>query len=126
MGIVITFVMLIGLVILRPTPWRAETGLSAPQLLRLIGGFLLVLFGIWNIGYGVQNLSEFWGWAALLSGLVMTSAALLIAALTRLELSQAAWGIIQYRTPITSLLAAFFLLYSVTLIQLNLGFPIIG
>ena len=125
MGIIVTLVMLFGLVILRPTPWRAEAALSAPRPLRLLSGLLLVIFGVWNIGYGVQNLGEFWGWAALISGVVMAAASLLIIALGRLESSHQPWSIVQYRTQITLALAGFFLLYSVTLIQLNLGYPII-
>ncbi|RBP52799.1 hypothetical protein [Arenicella xantha] len=125
MGIVVTLAMLIGLVILRPTPWRAELELSAPHTLQVFGGACVALLGVWNLGYGLRHLGEFWGWAAALSGLVMISAAMLIAALNRLNSSQRSSAILRYRGLITFALAGFFLLYSVTLVLLNFGFPII-
>lgn len=126
MGIIVTLAMLFGLVVLRPTPWREEINVSAPAYLRICGGLSLAVFGVWNVGYGVQHLREFWGWAAFLSGAVMLSAAWLIGGLLQFESGQSEPAIARYRRIITLLLAAFFLLYSVTLVQLNLGFAILG
>jgi hypothetical protein len=83
---------------------------------------LALLFGgTWNaFYYGLQHLNHFWGQAALVSGLFMCAAAgLLYLRMKGKRQSRAA-----HLTVMGGLLLCF-LLYAVTLVQMNLGFEII-
>jgi len=113
MGIVVALVMLVGLVVMVRKNTQAVTT-KAVALLLLIGGF-------WNaLWYGLRNLSDFWGLAGLVSGIVMVLAAVYL----WLSLSGN-----QQKTAIKVLLVcalgACFALYFITLLQLNLGYEII-
>lgn len=126
MGIVVTIAMLFGLIVLRPTPWRHEPEATVALPMVVFSAFLLCVCGLWNVGYGVLHLTNFWGWAALLSGATMVTAAAVIF-LFHGQAARVTFTWVDIIKPwITGLLAGFFLLYSVTLIQLNLGYPIIG
>ena len=126
MGIVVTVAMLFGLIVLRPTPWRHEPDLTVALPMVVFSAFLLCVCGLWNVGYGLLHLTIFWGWAALLSGLTMVTAAVVIG-VSHGQAARVTFTWVDKIKPwITGLLAVFFLLYSVTLIQLNLGYPIIG
>jgi hypothetical protein len=91
---------------------------------------VLMLAGLWNIlWYGARHLASFWGNAAGVSGAFMLLAALLILgekkpAPPKWLLASSNW-IKPIRLLIIIGLALSFLLYAVTLIQLNLGFPFI-
>ena len=67
-------------------------------------------------------LISFWGLAALLSGLLMLCASLV------LVIERSSGGNVQpvARLALVVGLAIFFLLYAITLIQINLGLPYIG
>ena len=127
MGIVVTIAMLLGLVILRPTPWKNTH--SGKQDLRFVTftSTSLALFGFWNVAwYGVRHLDQFWGWAAIISGLSMIFAAIIIIVeRTNQNTSTGTW-LAAIRSFVVGVLALSFILYAVTLIQLNLGLPIIG
>ncbi len=126
MGIVVSIAMLFGLTVLRPTPWRSrgvDPKLGSTAVKLAIG--LLVLLGVWNIvWYGFRNLSDLWGVIAITSGAVMLSAARiiyiehLVGAKSQVD--------INVRSATIILLAGFFLLYVVSIVQLNLGLPILG
>lgn len=117
MGTVVTIAMLFGAIAL-----FAADKLSNP--LRRGIGVAVLLLGLWNaLWYGLRHLGEFWGHAALASGIAM----LLAAALILIET-----GMLRMATPpravrliiIVALLASL-LLYGITIIQIGLGYEII-
>ena len=91
-----------------------------------LGIGFIALSGLWNSGwYGVQNVPFFWGFAALISGLFMLASAI-------------TFYLEQYKPEISSSctygasrlaiivgLSLYFLLYLVTIVQINLDMPII-
>ena len=113
MGIVVSIVLLL-----------ANVGLWKPTKFgQPIIGWLVGATGLWNVlWYGVRHLTEFWGQTALISGL-----ALLLAAIIILHNS----GVFVFKLPawlikcVQVILLLSFLLYAITIIQLNLGYPII-
>ncbi len=114
MGIVVTLGMLDGLILLVAN-MRA---LSLPTVFKKPLAIFVLLCGLWNaLWYGVQNVQQFWGLVALGSGVAMIITA---------------WAVLaNYKSQPLNLvlfvmLAAFFLLYTVTIVQLNLGLPIIS
>lgn len=114
MGIVITLSMLIGLLAL------IYIDRMSRQRRRLVAA-ILGLSGLWNmLWYGAQNYLQFWGQAALVSGLL-----LLLAALRMLYPSQPMLSAVIARRLLFCTLLSCFLLYATTLLQLNLGLPII-
>jgi len=118
MGTVVTFAMLFGAVAL------FFTG-RLPVSLRRGIGVLMLLSGLWNVlWYGLRNFGEFWGNAALVSGVVMVAASVII-------LLEAGWLRITappgpVRMIASGALVLCLLLYGVTIIQLGLGQEIIG
>ncbi len=123
MGIVVTIAMLLGLITLRPTPWNDKVRTPQSTTFTLISAISLMTCGAWNVvWYGLRHISEFWGWMAIGSGLVMMISALIIFAerhhLDFIDLSK-------IRTPVIAVLAVSFVLYAVTIVQINLGLPII-
>ncbi len=76
MGTIVTACMIAGLV-------TALLQSKLPNWLSAIVGWVLLAAGLWNaLWYGLQHLTEFWGLAALVSGVVMiiTAAYLLCSA----------------------------------------------
>ncbi len=127
MGIVVAVSMLLGLIILRPTPWRSHH--REKQDLRLVTFTTasLVIFGLWNVlWYGLRHLSYFWGWAAIISGLTMLVAAMIIFMERSNPLSATESWLGAARGTVVLVLALSFVLYAVTIIQINLHLPIIG
>lgn len=128
MGIVIAVVMLLGALALSPLPglgWglvAQRAGLTRALALALLAA------GAWNaLWHGLRHLQQFWGLAALVSGVLMSFAALLV-------WRRAAPGARPRRAAsITSSgalvclgLWACFAVYATALIRLNLGYPIWG
>lgn len=75
MGTVMTVCMFTGLVM---TILLSLTK-NFPKLLRLLVGVIVLAAGLWNVfWYGVQHFTEFWGLAALGSGVIMNLTALYI------------------------------------------------
>lgn len=109
MGIIMTFGMLVGLVLLLAQIREIS---FKPAVVRLLATFVL-LCGLWNtFWYGLQNIQQFWGLAALGSGLAMILTAWVI--LT--ERKSLALNLV-----LVTVLLASFLVYLVTIVQLNLG-----
>lgn len=136
MGIVVSVFMLMGLLLLWPWPSPMTNGLQTrPAWLRAIAVGVL-LAGAWNaLWHGLRHLDAFWGVAALASGVLMMATAFIV--LRRKRRATAQVGDIPgaapasaRRAPLVLLLfaalLACFLLYAVTLVQLNLGYSIIG
>ena len=132
MGIVVTIVMLIGLVILRPTPWRNSITLEPNLGFVAVAVVSLLVCGLWNLfWFGFRNLGDFWGWAAIISGLAMILSAQLI--ITQHIIAQHSerfnmigTKLLEIKGVVISILALSFILYAVTILQLNIGLPIIG
>jgi hypothetical protein len=133
MGIVVSVIMLLGLCFLLPIPVIKTRFLkSAPCSANTISA-LLLLGGLWNsVWFGLQHLAIFWGLAALISGMLMVLAALMVfvqygsGRLLEVVLLQKAYVLIQpLALVLTVALLLCFLLYGITLVQLNLGLPIL-
>jgi len=133
MGIVVSVIMLLGLCFLLPIPLiNARLLAGAPSSANIVSG-LLLLGGLWNsVWFGLQNITAFWGLAALISGVFMVLAALLIfvpygsGRLQEVIWLQKVYTAIQPMTLLWLMcLSVCFLLYAVTLVQLNLGMPIL-
>lgn len=112
--------MLLGLVVLQPTPWNRATRVDHHQGLVLLTAIALAGLGCWNVFYGFFNIDGFWRWASLLSGITMVMAAVYIFVERTSDASSCF-----VRRIVTTLLAMSFVLYAVTLVQLNLGYPIL-
>ena len=116
MGIVVTVFMFCILLLSVPTSFR--TRLSKYQT---ILASITLLAGLWNaFWHGAQHLGEFWGNAALISGLLMTFTSLLL--LKTLPLMKKLNNITPNFIRIAALtaLAGCFALYTYTLIMLNI------
>ncbi len=126
MGIVMTVAMLLGLIVLRPTPWSNDV--KGQQDLRLVTftAAVLVLSGVWNVvWYGLRHVPEFWGWAAIVSGVSMLLAALIIFRERSNPLSGTESWLGAIKGFVVLVLAVCFMLYAVTIVQINLGLPIL-
>jgi hypothetical protein len=133
MGIVVSVIMLLGLCLLLPVPViKARLLASVSGAANTISALLLV-GGLWNsVWFGLQHVTLFWGIAALISGMLMIIAALIIfiphgsGRLQEVEWLQKIYTLIQPLTVVFTVgLLLCFLLYSITLIQLNLGMAIL-
>lgn len=114
MGIVVTLIMLTGL-------WSAVSRRSLQRQSLYLVAALLMIGGLWNAAwYGLQHTDEFWGQAALVSGVFMMvwSVILLLE-----NLSKRVPKLISIFVLLG--LSVSFLLYAISLIQLNLGMDII-
>ncbi|MEH6457462.1 MAG: hypothetical protein V7749_14120, partial [Cocleimonas sp.] len=90
----------------------------------IIGCFLLAA-GLWNtFWFGLRNVDVFWGQAALGSGLIMIASALVILLSLRrpAETLKHRW----FHWFLIAGLFMHFLLYAITIVQLNLGMEILG
>jgi len=68
MGTLVTICMFFGLIIALDLPLLK----SLPVSLRKAAGWIVLAAGLWNsLWYGIQNISEFWGYSALVSGGLM-------------------------------------------------------
>jgi len=88
----------------------------------MLGVVFVIVVGVWNAAwYGVQNIPSFWGVAALLSGVFMIFAAQII----YLEVKKSSW--LQHalyfdiKLVTSMVLGLYFLLYTVTIVQINLA-----
>jgi len=78
MGTIVMFCMLIGLLV--ATPYSLLKHLKPlPRAIAMVIGGLVLLAGAWNtFWHGIQNLTNSWGQAALVSGVFMMLTALYI------------------------------------------------
>ena len=120
MGIVVCISMLLGLVVLQPSPWNRLASVDHHEGFVFFTAIALTGLGFWNVLYGFFNIEGFWRWASLLSGTTMVTAAAYIFVERSSDASRSL-----LRRIVTTLLAISFVLYAVTIIQLNLGYPII-
>lgn len=118
MGIVVCLAMAVGLFLL----WKEHKNkVSKSNNKKAMMAFVL-LAGLWNsLWYGLRNYTEFWGIAALVSGVFMLLTVLI---LNKESFFNARQTVILKGLTIIGLFASF-LLYAITLVQLNLGIPII-
>ncbi|MGH1487399.1 MAG: hypothetical protein ACRBCI_14385 [Cellvibrionaceae bacterium] len=131
MGIVVTVFMLLGLLVLSPLPLLKAK--KNNQLIYYIA-YGLLLMGLWNfLWFGLRHLSIFWGIAAVVSGVFMVLASIIILVesneprLAENALVKSLYTMVKpLKLWVVTLLLASFLLYAITLIQLNLGYPIIS
>ncbi len=132
MGIVVLVFMVLGILHQSPIKWFSLGALKyKPLVIQFIGSGLL-LVGLWNVfWFGVRHLTVFWGIAALISGFFMIMTALVILAEHHSQFftSIALKKIVDSIKPLLALwlvgLSVSSVLYGVTIIQLNLGLPII-
>ena len=110
MGTVVTVCMFTGLIVAAPVPALKKI----PVLLRKTGAGVVMVAGLWNVlWYGLQNFSEFWGMAALASGVLMVVTAVYILAPSRLP----GWLVLAKPVVLTLLLGCA-MLYSITIARL--------
>jgi hypothetical protein len=134
MGIVVAVFMLLGLLLVSPSvPNRLRVLRDNSALMGALGAGLFAA-GLWNaLWYGLRHLGDFWGLAALVSGILMVGTAIVaLEERSQFGASRIGWLRHSYRAirplslPISVGLLACFLLYSITLVRLNLGYSIIG
>jgi hypothetical protein len=110
MGTIVTVCMLIGLVVAAPLALINKL----PPLLRKACACVVLAAGLWNVlWYGLRHLFEFWGMAALLSGVLMITTAAYVLIPSRLP------GWIRTLKPaILIMLSGCALLYAITIARL--------
>ena len=110
MGTVVTVCMFTGLIIATPLPMLK----NIPSLLKKICAYVVMIAGLWNVlWYGLQNLTEFWGMAALASGVLMIVTAVYILAPSRLP----GWLVLA-KPVVLTLLLGYAMLYAITIARL--------
>ncbi|MGK0374802.1 MAG: phosphatidylglycerophosphate synthase [Arenicella sp.] len=124
MGIVVCIVMLLGLSVLQPSPWNSVKRVQHASKLVLFSSGSLLAFGLWNVIYGYSSINGFWMWASMISGSAMVLASYYVFSERHAEQNSEA-NTSGLRKVVVALLAISFLLYSTTLIQLNLGYSIL-
>lgn len=79
MGIVVAVFMLLGVLMASPwVPTRLRVIRPKPNVVDTLATGLL-LAGLWNsLWYGLRHMANFWGQAALVSGLLMVAVAMLL------------------------------------------------
>lgn len=108
MGIVMAVIMLLGVIAMVNARWANK-----------FVCFALLAGGLWNaLWFGLRHLGSFWGNASIITGLIMVLAAIHLLAVIKLPQS--------LNKIITLGLTIGFLLYAITIVQLNLGYPIIS
>jgi len=92
----------------------------------------LLGLGLWNVIYGYLNISGFWLWVSLVSGIAMVLASFYILAETNVDIDSQETSDVnaqinnsKLRNAVVTVLALSFLVYAITLVQLNLGYPIL-
>ncbi|MFT6099859.1 MAG: putative membrane protein YiaA [Arenicella sp.] len=124
MGIVVCVVMLLGLSVLQPSPWNSAKRARHASKFILFTSVSLFGFGLWNVIYGYLNINGFWMWASIISGLAMVLASYYVFS-ERHEETESVFSVSSLRKAVVAVLALSFLVYAVTLIQLNLGYSIL-
>ena len=110
MGTIVTVCMFIGLIIAAPIP----TLNNIPSLFKKVCASVVMAAGLWNVlWYGLQHLSEFWGIAALTSGVLMVVTAGYVLAPSRMP----KWLVLAKPVVLTLLLGCA-MLYSITIARL--------
>jgi hypothetical protein len=109
MGTIITCCMIAGLIVAAPPMAK-----GCPRPIRTIVGTFLLAAGLWNVlWYASQHFREFWGLAALCSGVLMV--------ITSTYILKVSWlpAFIRKAKPVILLmLLGFAILYAITIIRL--------
>ena len=122
MGIVVSVAMFLALAMMVFN--KRLKNKKQPAVVLAIG--FVTLSGIWNSAwYGVQNVPSFWGFAALLSGLFMLAAVSTFYLEMRMQAMVSSCTYAAFRLAVMIGLGLYFLLYLVTIVQINLNMPII-
>lgn len=109
MGTIVTSCMIAGLIVAVPPMAKA-----CPRSIRYVIGSLLLAAGLWNVlWYASQHIREFWGLAALCSGILMVITSIYI-----LKASMLPAFIRRAKPVILLMLLGFALLYTITIIRL--------
>jgi len=113
MGTIMVACMLLALLFTTQLPLINQLQKS-PGFIRWLVATIVLAAGLWNIfWYAARHLTEFWGLAALASGLLMVLAAAYI------EISQRLPGwLLKARPVVLLLLTGFMLLYAITIYRL--------
>lgn len=113
MGTIVTVCMLVGILCLIAQLAKTTANSLPGWLFRALGGIVFCA-GAWNtFWHGLRNLTNFWGIAALLSGIIMMFAAVLV-----IRFSNKNRDNHLQRVVALVLLTAFFLLYAITILRL--------
>lgn len=109
MGTIVTCCMIAGLIFAVPPLAK-----GSPRAIRYIIGTLVLAAGLWNVlWYASQHFREFWGLAALCSGILMV--------ITSIYILKSSWlpAFVRRAKPVILLmLLGFALLYAITIIRL--------
>lgn len=110
MGTIMAFCMLVGFIMGLPfTSIR-----SSPAFIRKPIGYIVLAAGLWNVfWYAIQHLNQFWGQAALVSGVLMIVTAFYI-----INESRVPQFLLKIRPVVLLLLLACGLLYAITIYRL--------
>ena len=110
MGTIMALCMFAGLAVALNLPALK----SLPLSLRKAVGWLVLAGGLWNsLWYGTQHITEFWGYSALVSGVLMIIAGLYILCPAKLP------KFLKNSKPVVLvLLAGYAVLYAVTIARL--------
>lgn len=138
MGIVVTVFMLLGLLMAMPFTILTVCSVYHHSIaIRFVGGGLL-LAGMWNfLWHGLRHGDVFWGQAAIFSGFFMVMVAVIILKRDNSRIGfqyVSSAGVVRGISRIISSLLlvwivgllASFVLYSITLVRLNLGLSILS
>ncbi len=113
MGTIVTVCMLIGLIFSVPYAMK-PTLKRLPHALHLLIGSVVFAAGAWNtFWHGLRNLTNFWGVAALISGIFMMLTALYI-----IQVRSLAPGLNKTKYLYLAGLLVSFILYAVTIARL--------
>lgn len=113
MGTIVTVCMLIGL--LFAAPYAVSSKLKPlPSIFAWLVGAIVFTAGGWNtFWHGLRNLTNFWGLAALISGVFMMVTAIYI-----MQLKAMPVGLLRIRAIVLLGLLICFLLYATTIARL--------
>lgn len=110
MGTIVAVCMLLGVVFAARLPILR----NLPRIVNVCVALLVLAAGLWNVlWYGLQHIGEFWGFNALVSGLLMIVTALYIFDMKRIPAALA-----QARPIILVLLLCYVALYAITIYRL--------
>ncbi|NKB61091.1 MAG: hypothetical protein GKR95_02755 [Gammaproteobacteria bacterium] len=110
MGTIVTVCMFAGLIMAADLPVLRNLPRGVARVIAVI----VLMAGLWNsLWYGLQHLSEFWGFAALISGVLMCITALYI--LTDNGLTSL---LQKFKPIILIILACYAVMYAITIIRL--------
>jgi len=113
MGTIVTVCMLIGLLFAVPYAINGKLK-SMPSAISLLVGGIVFAAGGWNtFWHGLRHLTNFWGIAALVSGVFMMLTALYI-----MQLKSVPVGLLRIRPYVLVGLLICFLVYAITIARL--------